>query len=260
LFFSALYPRPIGRGFTAHFAKNEKIVLPTISIALLSFSTFSFADSTERSMLAQKYLGPIGEKETSHNYNQVSIGLINERISHHNASSNDEDGHEIRATKTLGKYTYGIAGFSNIDGSNIESVKAYLGLGFNADLGFNATNTDLYGEALVLHYDTEDKVNSFTNSDDGITSEFRVGLRSDWGIPNVDSRLYVGLSDSKAYTADSDGGMDGVIGASLGYNIIPQLTVSVGIERIDGPEYSIGDSGLSIDESVKKYATLSYNF
>lgn len=234
--------------------------IPLAGSILLSFSTLVVADSGQRSELENKYLGPIGKEATSHNYDQLSFSFINEKHEYHNERSNDENGHEFKLTKTFSKHLYGIVGFSNIDEEGIESVKTSLGLGMNADLGFDLTNTDFYGEITALYYDTDEKVGSLSNSDDGITFDLRTGLRSDWGINNVDSRIYVGLSDTRAYNADSDGGLDGVIGASIGYTFIPELTLSTGIERMAGPEYSMGDPGLSSDDTIKKYITLSYNF
>lgn len=237
----------------------KKVVLGAVAVACMAAGMSAQADSRPEGL--KKYLGTIGEQASQHHYDQVTLSVVEQDVSFHADPGVKPSGYELRATKMLGgNHLYGIGEIAITDDEGLDSQRFALGLGIQADLGFKGTATDFYTELSLVNYDTTQKVGAKVNEDDGVTVEWRAGLRSNWGIDGVDSRLYVGMSDVAAYSGYEEGGIEGVLGASLGYNLLPQLTVSVAVERLSGTEWKQGNTDLSFDESVTTSLSLSYNF
>lgn len=236
----------------------KKMAVAVSAVAFLGLAASAQAD--DRPEWKKVYLGSIGEVKSQHNYNQLQLSVVKEDASYFNMPGNEGSGYEIRGTKTLSNHLYGIGQVSIVDDGGIDSQRFALGLGLNADLGFKRTATDFYTEFMLVNYDTVHKVAGLENSDDGFTMDWRAGVRSNWGLRGVDSRLYVGFADNKAYSGDEDGGMDSVIGASIGYQVVPQVTLSASIEHMDGGEFTLADTGVNFKDSTITKLSIAYNF
>lgn len=231
------------------------------AVALFGMAMGAQADQADtRPDWLKPYIGEIGASQSQHSYNQVQLSVVDEDANFFNEPGAEGTGYELRATKTLGNHIYGIGQATMVDDGGIDSQRFALGLGIHADAGFKKTATDLYAEVMLVNYDTTHTAGGHEAADDGVTYDWRMGVRSNWGIQGVDSRLYVGFSDTRAYSGDEDGGMDSVIGASIGYTVIPQVTLSASIEHLKGGSYTLGDTGLNFDESTITKLSVAYNF